>query len=324
MAPRSTSGRAASLTIRCPTGISKTRSGLGCLVCPPLRRLPAPRWCTRRSRSSAAARSARGCLSSSRLCSSRRSRRACSSHRSRAGWLLTITVAGVYILWHAYYVGNERPATDLAESAGTDTLTVALWMAGVHELLRGSTRVGVTSVALSALTTMMGPPLAVLTMPVMWLVNADRARRTWRWAAMAGAVLVPAVAVVVWITGVGPDWWVGFNREFIRDLATAETRAPEWPLVVRLLISTAGLPLLAPLFWRRMTGTSRAFTLVGHRVSRHRARGTTKDPALPGPSPMGLPHPRARTGDNPCDRVGSRHADRCLRPFVALPAPGAA
>lgn len=186
-----------------------------------------------------------------------------SSHRSRAGWLLTITIAGVYILWHAYYVGNEPPATDLAESAGTDTLTVALWMAGIHELLRGSTRVGVTSVALSALTTMMGPPLAVLTMPVLWLVNADRARRTWRWAAMAGAVLVPAVAVVVWITGVGPDWWVGFNREFIRDLATAETRAPEWPLVVRLLISTAGLPLLAPFFWRRMSGTSRAFTLIG-------------------------------------------------------------
>lgn len=186
-----------------------------------------------------------------------------STHRSRAGWLLTITIAGVYILWHAYYVGNEPPATDLAESAGTDTLTVALWMAGIHELLRGSTRLGIISVALSSLTTMMGPPLAVLTMPALWLASPDRARHTWRWAALAAAVVIPLVALAVWFTAVGPNWWTGFHREFIHDLATAETRAPEWPLVVRLLISTAGLPLLAPLFWRRMSGTSRAFTLIG-------------------------------------------------------------
>jgi hypothetical protein len=184
-------------------------------------------------------------------------------HRSPSGRLLTIAIAGLYVLWHAYYVGNEPPATDLAESAGTDTLTIALWLAGTRELLRGSTRVGVTFLALSSVTTMMGPPLAVLTLPLLWITSPERARRAWRWTALAGAVFVPVLVAAVWITGVGPDWWTGFDREFIHDLATAETRSPEWPLVVQLLISTAGLPLLAPFFWRRMSGTSRTLTLIG-------------------------------------------------------------
>ena len=184
-------------------------------------------------------------------------------HRSSAGWLLTIAITGLYVLWHAYYVGNEPPVTDLAESAGTDTLTIALWIAGARELLRGSTRVGVMWLALSSVTTMMGPPLAVLTLPLLWVAGPGRARRAWRWAALSGAVLVPVVLVAVWVTGVGPEWWTGFEREFVRDLATAETRAPEWPLVIQWLISTAGLPLLAPFFWRRMSGTSRALALIG-------------------------------------------------------------
>lgn len=184
-------------------------------------------------------------------------------HRGGTGWLLTVAIAGVYVLWHAYYVGTEPPVTDLAESAGTDTLTIALWLAGTRELLRGSTPWGVAFLALSSATTLMGPPLAVLTLPLLWVANPDRARRAWRWAALTGAVLVPALAVAVWATGVGAEWWTQFVREFGRDLATAETRAPEWPLVARLLISTAGLPLLAPWYWRRMSGTSRALTLVG-------------------------------------------------------------
>ncbi len=184
-------------------------------------------------------------------------------HRGRFGWLLTITIAGLYVLWHAYYVGNEPPVTDLAESAGTDTLTIALWLAGARELLRGSTRVGVVFLALSSVTTMMGPPLVVLTLPLLWIASPERARRAWRWTAVAGAVVVPVLVVLAWRSGVWAEGWPGFDREFIRDLATAETRAPEWPLVVQLLISTAGLPLLAPLFWRRMSGTSRAFTLIG-------------------------------------------------------------
>jgi hypothetical protein len=184
-------------------------------------------------------------------------------HRSRAGWLLTIAIAGVYVLWHAYFVGNEPPVTDLAESAGTDTLTIALWLAGARELLRGSTRVGITFLALSSVTTMMGPPLAVLTMALLWIASPERARRAWRWAAMTGVVVLPVLVVLVWRSGMGAEGWPGFDREFIRDLATAETRAPEWPLVIQLLISTAGLPLLAPLFWRRMSGTSRALTLIG-------------------------------------------------------------
>jgi len=185
------------------------------------------------------------------------------THRSPAGWLLTIAMAGLYVLWHAYYVGNEPPVTDLAESAGTDTLTIALWLAGARELLRGSTRVGITFLALSSVTTMMGPPLAVLTMPLLWVASPERARRAWRWTTLTGAVVLPVLVATVWITGVGPDWWAGFEREFVHDLATAQTRAPEWPLVVQWLISTAALPLLAPFFWRRMSGTSRMLTLVG-------------------------------------------------------------
>jgi hypothetical protein len=184
-------------------------------------------------------------------------------HRGRFGWILTVAVAGVYVLWHAYYVGNEPPVTDLAEYAGTDTLTIALWLAGARELLRGSTRVGITCLALSSVTTMMGPPLAVLTLPLLWVASPERARRAWRWVAMTGVVVLPVLVVLVWRSEVGAEGWPGFDREFVRDLATADTRAPEWPLVVQLLISTAGLPLLAPFFWRRMSGTSRALTLIG-------------------------------------------------------------
>jgi len=95
------------------------------------------------------------------------------------------------------------------------------------------------------------------------VASPDRAKRAWRWTAVTAAVLAPAVVVAVWVTGLGPEWWAQFVREFWSDLATAETRAPEWPLVAQLLISTAALPLLAPWYWRRMSGTSRALTLIG-------------------------------------------------------------
>jgi hypothetical protein len=185
------------------------------------------------------------------------------SPRSRAGWLLAMAIAGLYVLWHAYFVGNEPPVTDLAESAGTDTLTMALWLAGTVELLRGSTRWGITFLALSSVTTMMGPPLMVLTLPLLWMASPVRAKAAWRCAALAGVMVVPVLIAALWLTGVGPDWWIGFDREFVYDLVTAEFRSPEWPLMGRLLISTAGLPLMAPFVWRRMSGTSRAFTLIG-------------------------------------------------------------
>ena len=68
----------------------------------------------------------------------------------RSVWAYLVAVAGVYLLWNAYYVGYEPTFTDLAEPAATDTIMVALWLAGFAEIAAGATWIGVGSLFLAA------------------------------------------------------------------------------------------------------------------------------------------------------------------------------
>jgi hypothetical protein len=57
------------------------------------------------------------------------------SRAGRSGWAYLVAVAALYVLWNAYYVGYEPPFPDLAEPAATDTMMVALWLAGFAEVV---------------------------------------------------------------------------------------------------------------------------------------------------------------------------------------------
>src|SRR5207247_2206553 len=72
------------------------------------------------------------------------------SRTGRSGWAYLVAVSSVYLLWNAYYVGYEPTFTDLAEPAATDTLMIALWLAGFAEIVAGATWIGVGSRLLGA------------------------------------------------------------------------------------------------------------------------------------------------------------------------------
>lgn len=178
-------------------------------------------------------------------------------------WIFTAATALVYVWWHAWYVGNEPAVTDLAESAGTDALTAALWFVGVREAMAGSVPLGIGFMTLASVTTMIGPVLMGLTVPVVWFTDRERGRSVIRWTVAMAFFLLPIVVVAAWWAGVLPDWVRQFRGEFLAGYLAEDRRLPALPILGRFLLSTACLPLLLPFVWGRLSASSRALALVG-------------------------------------------------------------
>lgn len=178
------------------------------------------------------------------------------SRTGRSGWAYLVAVSSVYLLWNAYYVGYEPTFTDLAEPAATDTLMIALWLAGFAEIVAGATWIGVGSLLLAAFVLYSAP---VLTVPA--LVSYGASERRWRplvlWCG-AGALAAAAALAYGAVSGDLRDWLRQVRSEYWYDLVDQARRSATLPFVGRLLLLTGGLPLLAGARWRRLPTPARA------------------------------------------------------------------
>jgi hypothetical protein len=178
------------------------------------------------------------------------------SRPGRSGWAYLSAVGALYLLWNAYYVGYEPPFTDLAEPAATDTLMVALWLAGFTEVAAGAEWLGVSWLVLAAGVLYSAP---VLTVPALAGLGAQS--RRWRplliWCAAAALATVVALAYGA-ASGDLRDWVRQVRSEYWYDLVDQSRRSSTGRFAGQLLLLTGGLPLLAVFQWRRLSATSRA------------------------------------------------------------------
>jgi len=174
----------------------------------------------------------------------------------RSGWAYMVAVAALYLLWNAYYVGYEPPFTDLAEPAATDTLMVALWLAGFALVVTGAEWIGVASLVLAGLILYSAP---VLTVPALAALGLGT--RRWRplllycgtGAMAAGLALAYGAA-----SGDLADWARQVRSEYWYDLVDQTRRSPTGRFAGLLLLLTGALPLVAVARWRRLSAPSRA------------------------------------------------------------------
>jgi len=173
----------------------------------------------------------------------------------RSGWVYLAAVSGVYLMWNAYYVGYEPTFTDLAEPAATDTLMIALWLAGFAEIASGATWIGVGSLLLAAGVLYSAP---VLTVPALVVYGASE--RRWRPLVLwCGAAALAGCAALAYGAASGDihDWFRQVRSEYWYDLVDQSRRSATLPFLGRLLLLTGGLPLLALARWRRLDAAAR-------------------------------------------------------------------
>jgi hypothetical protein len=174
----------------------------------------------------------------------------------RSGWAYLAAIAGLYVLWNAYYVGYEPPFTDLAEPAATDTLMIALWLAGFSEVVAGAEALGVGFLLLASGVLYSAP---VLTGPA--LVGFGLLTRRWRPLLLwCGAAALGAAAAIGYGAASGDlgDWIRQVRSEYWYDLVDQTRRSPTARFAGQLLLLTGGLPLVAVAGWRRLPAASRA------------------------------------------------------------------
>lgn len=185
-----------------------------------------------------------------------------SRSRGRLAWGYVIAVAAVFVIWNAFYVGYDPPF-DIAEPAGTDALTIALWLCGFHELMTGMPAAGVAFMVMAAGTTYSAPVLTGLALAALWVFDRERARVATRRALVAALVLTPALALYGWRAGDWPDWVRQFRAEYWDDLVEAGRRVPWPPFLAKTLLLTGGLPLVILFRARRLSPSSRILAIVG-------------------------------------------------------------
>jgi hypothetical protein len=174
----------------------------------------------------------------------------------RSGWAYLAAMSGLYVLWNAYYVGYEPPFTDLAEPAATDTLMIALWLAGFSAVVAGAEGLGVGVLLLAAGVLYSAP---VLTVPAL----VGFGFLTWRWRPLllwCGAAAMAAAAAIGYGAGSGDlvDWIRQVRSEYWYDLVDQTRRSPTARFAGQLLLLTGGLPLVAVAGWRRLSAASQA------------------------------------------------------------------
>jgi hypothetical protein len=180
------------------------------------------------------------------------------SRPGRSGWAYLAAVAALYVLWNAYYVGYEPPFTDLAEPAATDTLMVALFLAGFAQVLAGAAWVGVGSLVLAGFVLYSAP---VLTLPALAALGVWT--RRWRPILLycgAGALAAGAALAYGAASGDLADWARQVRSEYWYDLVDQTRRSATGRFAGLLLLLTGALPLVAVARWRRLSASSRALT----------------------------------------------------------------
>jgi len=183
--------------------------------------------------------------------------------RGPGGWLYVGALGAVYAVWNAYWVGYEPPFTDLAEPAGTDALTVALWLAGFREIAAGSRTLGIGLFVLASGTTYSAPLLAALVLAALAVVAPERGRSALVWALGTAAVLVPAILLYGWLSGDLEDWTRQLRVAYWEDFVETGRRVPALPVAGRFLLLTGGLPVAAAFAWGRLRPSSRALLAAG-------------------------------------------------------------
>jgi hypothetical protein len=172
-------------------------------------------------------------------------------------------MTAVYVLWSAYYVGYESAFPDLAMPAGSDTVTIALWLAGFRELVAGSSPLGMFFMVLASGTTWSAPVLTALALTFLMFLDRERGWTAIRLGALATVVLAAVVAAVGWLSGDWADWVRQLRVQYVADLVDPERHVAALPLFTQFLLSTAGLPLLLPFAWRRLSVPSRVLSFTG-------------------------------------------------------------
>lgn len=182
--------------------------------------------------------------------------------RTASAWVYIAAVAAVYLLLNAYFVGYEAPL-DLAEPAGTDTLTIALWMAGLVELLGSSPALGMFFMSLAVGTTYFGPPLSAIVLGALLLLDRPRLMRAAPWAAAFALVGLGTLGVVGWRAGDLAVWVREFRGEYLWDLMLPALRVPSTPFFVQAILLTGALPFVIPFTWTRLSPPARVMSLTG-------------------------------------------------------------
>ena len=178
------------------------------------------------------------------------------ARRGPSGWAYLVAVAALYLLWNAYYVGYEPPFTDLAEPAATNTLMVALWLAGFTEIVFGVEWLGVGSLVLAAFVLYSAPVLSLPALAALGLLN-----RRWRplllYCGVGGLAAGAALAYGA-MSGDLADWVRQVRSEYWYDLVDQARRSPTGRFTAMLVLLTGGLPLVAVARWRHLSVASRA------------------------------------------------------------------
>jgi len=174
-------------------------------------------------------------------------------------------VAGVtlsWLVWNAYWVGYEPSHTDLAEPAGTDMLTTALFLAGVAETARGWPALACLAYLLAGGVLYSAPVLAVLFLAALWRLAPARDGRALGLFLGAGSLaLLLALAYGV-STGQIDTWIARVWTEYSLDLTDPGRRVASSEVLLPLLLATGGLPVLAAARWSRLTPVSRALLVT--------------------------------------------------------------
>lgn len=183
-------------------------------------------------------------------------------NRGATGWMYLAGIAGVYLLWAAHFVGYDPPF-DVAEPAGTNTLTAALWMAGITEILTASPAIGIGWMSLAAGTTWSAPILTGLAVLASTWLDRNRRRAALRWGSLGVVLFVVFFACVASLTGAWDDWHQQVRSEYWADLVDPARRVPSLPLLGYALLATGGLPIIAFARWRHLGPSGRALLVTG-------------------------------------------------------------
>jgi len=184
------------------------------------------------------------------------------ARRGVSAWVYLGALAGVSLLWNAYYVGYEPAVADLAEPAATDLLMTALWLCGAVEIASGSVAPGVAFLLLASGVLYSAPLLASVALGALASTGEPRGRRALAlW--LGGLTLTGLMALSAGIaTRSWPDWIRQVRSEYWQDVVDTARVVPTVPLLGRLVLMTGALPLIAAGRFRRITPVPRALLVA--------------------------------------------------------------
>jgi hypothetical protein len=178
-----------------------------------------------------------------------------------SAWIYVAALTALYALWSAYWVGYEPAVTDLAEPAATDTLATALLLAGLSEVLAGSTGFGIAFLLLASGILYSAPVLATAALLALALLGGNRTRPLVLWTITLVAAVATAVALGYHFGHLG-DWYRQLRSEYWFDFVAHDRRTPSLPVLGLLALMTGGLPLVAALRFRRLSLASRVLLVT--------------------------------------------------------------